>query len=121
MAWESVKKHTRRLSDGMQFFRSPTKAIPPPVETDPHAPITMTLADVNVQFDESGVWTAVDRRDHAKMEAEIAELGEKARLLDGENQVLKFKLNVVMDMLAGAKLDVLKLQQELYIRKSGAK
>ncbi|KAJ3170924.1 hypothetical protein HDU87_008626 [Geranomyces variabilis] len=45
--------------------------------------------------------------------AALQEISEKNRSLEAENQNLKFRLAVMQDMLAGTKLDMIKLQAQL--------
>ncbi|KAI9362455.1 protein chibby-like protein 1 [Zopfochytrium polystomum] len=98
-----MERHLRRFSDS--FKKSPVKQNPqrydPEDESDP---IRMVLGDVELVY-ENREWQAAGG-------AESKELAEKNRLLEVENQLLKFKLNMMMDMLSTAKLDLLTLQNE---------
>ncbi|KAJ3278966.1 hypothetical protein HK104_001891 [Borealophlyctis nickersoniae] len=119
-AWENVKKHTRRLSD--TFRRSPTKAHPPVHFEDPEEPESITLRLGNVQlvysgnewrFDHSANHTDHDGTGTVTLPSRaMQDLAEKNRVLEGENRLLKLKVNVLLDMLAVSKLDVLQLQEK---------
>ena len=47
----------------------------------------------------------------------MKEVLERNRVLEGENQLLHFKLNVLLDMCAGNTLDTIQLHDELQIAK----
>ncbi|KND03749.1 uncharacterized protein SPPG_01205 [Spizellomyces punctatus DAOM BR117] len=107
--WENVKKHTRRLSDG--FRRSPIKEKPAYFTPQDDDPIHLQLGEAHLIY-EGNEWMLDGPVDAGSGRASQAlhDLSEKNRILEAENQLLKFKIAVLTDMLAGTKLDMLQLQ-----------
>ncbi|ORZ32620.1 Chibby family [Catenaria anguillulae PL171] len=106
-ALETVRKHTRRMSESLK--RSPIKE-PRSTNIDDHpAPISLLL-DGNEMVYENGIWVAATA-DGMQLKEQLTTLVDRNQQLQEENQLLKFKLELLMDMLAVTKLDVLRLQE----------
>ncbi|KAJ3350711.1 hypothetical protein AMAG_09989 [Allomyces macrogynus ATCC 38327] len=106
-ALDAVKKHTRRLSESLK--RSPLKE-PRSGAIDDHPPPISLVLDGNEIVYENGMWAAATA-DGMQLKEQLAAVTERNQQLQEENQLLRFKLEVLMDMLAVAKLDVLRLQE----------
>ncbi|TPX38336.1 hypothetical protein SmJEL517_g00325 [Synchytrium microbalum] len=110
MAWENVKKHARRLSDSFNLGnQSPRLRQFEPENVAP--PVKLKLGETVLVY-EDHQWKRGDGSSEksAKM---VDQLAERNRVLEAENQLLKFKVNVLLDMLAGTKLDLLEIQKEI--------
>ncbi|KAI9179115.1 hypothetical protein H9P43_005777 [Blastocladiella emersonii ATCC 22665] len=106
-AIEAVRKHTRRMSESLK--RSPIKEPRSSTIEDHPAPISLMLDGCELVFS-NGVWTTASA-DGVQLQERLAALSERNEQLQEENQMLKFKLELLMDMLAVSKLDVLRLQE----------
>ncbi|OAJ42766.1 hypothetical protein BDEG_26180 [Batrachochytrium dendrobatidis JEL423] len=95
--WDNVRKHTRRWSAGPAKLQ-----IGGVLDENASHPIKMQLGDETI---ESGGKQARD-------------LTERNRMLEGENQLLHFKVSVLLDMLASATLDTVQLKQLANISES---
>ncbi|TPX56649.1 hypothetical protein PhCBS80983_g04365 [Powellomyces hirtus] len=75
--------------------------------------INLRLGDANMVY-ENLEWILDNPGEGGRERASEAlkEITEKNRALEAENQLLKFKVSVMQDMLAGTKLDMLKLQAQ---------
>ncbi|KAJ3051957.1 hypothetical protein HK097_007046 [Rhizophlyctis rosea] len=103
------------------FRRSPIKDLRSPVvlETGEMVPpIVLRLGEAQLVY-EGHEWR-VDNGDiddimnHASSrKGVVADLEERNRRLEGENEALKMKVDVLLDMLAVTKLDTLQLQEKL--------
>ncbi|KAL2917897.1 Phosphatidylinositol 4-kinase stt4 [Polyrhizophydium stewartii] len=86
--WESVKKHTRRWSSG------PAKLSAAGFSDERRSnPIRMQLGD-SVMVYEGHQWRRAESGDR-----HVNDLAERNRILEGENQLLHFKVNVLLDMV----------------------
>ncbi|KAI9090829.1 hypothetical protein DFS34DRAFT_653885 [Phlyctochytrium arcticum] len=103
--WENVKKHTRRLSVSSRRSPSLKERAMFLRPTDNDDPIEMQLGKNQLVYNDNE-WMLVGEGNTEG----TRELAEKNRVLEGENQILKFKLAVLQDMLATTKLDMLQLQ-----------
>jgi hypothetical protein len=63
--------------------------------------IRMTLGDTTLAF-KDGEW----KRESEALETTIRDLSYRNDLLSSQNQLMEFKLNMALDMLALAKLDL---------------
>ncbi|KAJ3190150.1 Protein chibby 1 [Gaertneriomyces sp. JEL0708] len=117
-AWEAVKEQTRRLSESVR--RQPSIRVPPPrplsarEEPSYNDPIHLDLGGQRLVY-EDGEWVnegsvQLSGKPSSK---EVDALTQRNKQLEKENQMLKFKANVLLDMLTGTKLDMLRLQHEL--------
>ncbi|RKO84953.1 hypothetical protein BDK51DRAFT_27851 [Blyttiomyces helicus] len=111
----AIGKHIRRLSDGL--FRPAIKDKTPEIKPEAAAdPIGIKLGDLELVYRdkewvvEKGPAPPPTAPSPASVDATLQQLIEKNRALEGENQLLKYKMNVLVDMLAGSKLDTLRLQ-----------
>lgn len=89
-----VRKHTRRWSTASGNHVQSKRMNRP-------ESVTMTLGDTTLSF-KDGEWKRVSEA----MENTIKDLNYRNEILSSQNQLLDFKLNMVMDMLALAKLDL---------------
>ncbi|KAJ3071031.1 translation initiation factor eIF3 subunit [Podochytrium sp. JEL0797] len=90
--------------------RSPSKSAPPQFDSEENAePIQLHLNGTTLSY-ENREWATEDA---GVSSAVVKELMEKNNALEAENQLLKFKLGVMLDMMATTKLDALTLQQKL--------
>ncbi|KAI9012947.1 Chibby family-domain-containing protein [Gaertneriomyces semiglobifer] len=120
-AWEAVKEQTRRLSESVR--RQPSIRVPPPrplsarEELSYNDPIHLDLGGQRLVY-EDGEWVNEGsvQPSGKPSSKEVDALTQRNKQLEKENQMLKFKANVLLDMLTGTKLDMLRLQQELQIR-----
>ncbi|KAJ1568297.1 hypothetical protein HK405_002987, partial [Cladochytrium tenue] len=94
----------------------------PPIKHNPQhyepedaaEPVKLALGGVELVY-EDREWRAaagVAGGGGSQAAAAAAELSQMNERLEAENQLLKLKLAVALEMLAAAKLDVLTLQQE---------
>ncbi|KAJ3128098.1 hypothetical protein HK098_005152 [Nowakowskiella sp. JEL0407] len=97
MSWEGVKKHTRRLSDSFTFKKSPTKGVPPHNYALDPKELHLQFGQVSLNYDSSG-WHSVDYEQFQATKNQIDALTERSRILEAENEVLKFKVNILTDM-----------------------
>ncbi|KAH6563603.1 hypothetical protein BASA50_002743 [Batrachochytrium salamandrivorans] len=97
--WDSVRKHTRRWSSGVTKLQ--LGGLPDEHSTQP---IRVQLGD-EIMIYEKNQW----HRDTENKQ--MLDLNERNRMLEGENQVLHFKVNVLLDMLASSTLDAVQLKQ----------
>ncbi|KAL7746582.1 hypothetical protein RI367_008109 [Sorochytrium milnesiophthora] len=104
--WDTVRRQTRRLSESVR--RSPTKEYRQTIFDDNNAPITLTL-DGNELLYENGAWAAA-QLDGSNFREQVDALTDRNKQLQEENQLLKFKLEILLDMLSVTKLDMLRLQ-----------
>ncbi|KAI8618919.1 hypothetical protein BC830DRAFT_1106652 [Chytriomyces sp. MP71] len=97
----------RRFSEN--FTRSPTKGTPLRFDAEDEAdPIHVQLGETNLTY-ENRQWIS----DSAGSKEAVKELLEKNQALEAENQLLRFKLGVMLDMVATSKMDSLVLQHKL--------
>ncbi|KAI9138194.1 Chibby family [Paraphysoderma sedebokerense] len=106
--WQTVKKHSRRLSESLR--RSPIKEPRQTNFDDYTQPITVNL-DGNELIYENNLWSAASI-DGNHLKNQINALTEANQTLQEENQFLKFKIGILLDMLSVTKLDLLRLQDE---------
>ncbi|KAJ1512753.1 hypothetical protein HMI54_008607 [Coelomomyces lativittatus] len=107
LALDTVRRRTRRFSEN--FRRSPLRE-PRTSNIDDHpAPISLVL-DGNELIYEDGMWVA-GNMEGMQLKEQLHVLTEKNQQLQEENQLLKFKLELLMDMLSVTKLDLLRLQE----------
>ncbi|KAI8923893.1 hypothetical protein BC831DRAFT_468626 [Entophlyctis helioformis] len=107
--WETVKKHARRMSAGGSSHGRPELFLDAARsgEGQHGQPIRIQLGESQLVYEpEQQQWRKESERTGGQRD-----LAERNRMLEGENQVLHFKVNVLLDMLAAAKLDVVQLQQ----------
>ncbi|KAJ3327176.1 hypothetical protein HDU91_000949 [Kappamyces sp. JEL0680] len=69
--------------------------------------VKMTLGDTVLAF-KDGEW----KRESEALETTIRDLSYRNELLASQNQLLEFKLNMAMDMLSLAKLDLVQCNLE---------
>ncbi|KAJ3222793.1 hypothetical protein HDU81_009604 [Chytriomyces hyalinus] len=93
----------RRFSES---FRSPSKSAPPHFDAEGEAePIQLQLGTSVLRY-ENRMWL---NEDSGSNEA-VKELLAKNQALEAENQLLRFKMGVLLDMAATSKVDLVTLQ-----------
>ncbi|KAI9342887.1 hypothetical protein BDR26DRAFT_858938 [Obelidium mucronatum] len=103
--------HIRRLSENIR--RSPTKSAPPQFDAEECAePIQLHLNGTTLHY-ENREWIVEDA---GASSAQMKEIVEKNNALEAENQLLKFKLGVMLDMMATTKIDCLLMQQKMTVK-----
>ncbi|KAJ3160330.1 hypothetical protein HDU86_000664 [Geranomyces michiganensis] len=76
--------------------------------------IQLKLGDANLVYENlQWILDAPVGGNREAASAALQEISEKNRSLEAENQSLKLRLSVMQDMLAGTKLDMIKLQAQL--------
>lgn len=98
-----IKRQTRRLSDALR--RSPIRNGARSVDDVPDA-ITLKLGENDVIYS-GGLWMGTDEAMHQR----FADLVEENLCLQEENQSLKFKVDLLINLLAVTKLDLNALQK----------
>ncbi|TPX40354.1 hypothetical protein SeMB42_g06045 [Synchytrium endobioticum] len=110
MAWENVKKRARRLSDSFSLS-APSPRLRQFEPETAAAPVKLKLGETTLIYEDHN-WKRADGSSDKTVKM-VENLTDRNRALEAENQLLKFKVNVLLDMLAGTKLDLLEIQKEL--------
>ncbi|KAJ3381980.1 hypothetical protein HDU92_005013 [Lobulomyces angularis] len=99
---EKMRQRSRSLSERVSRLGSPTKETPLYFESEKKCnPIRFQLGDYSLTYE-----------DQTWKNDEYLNLEEKMKGLEVENQLLKFKLQVLIDMLAGTRLDLIEFQAQ---------
>lgn len=107
---ESIKRHARRLSGS--FFHSPTKETPTFFDGEEKVqPIKIQLGPVSLEY-QNAVWNSESKVED-DLRQQVAIKTQLNKDLEIENQLLKFKVGVLIEMVATTKLDNLTFQQRL--------
>ncbi|KAI3644077.1 hypothetical protein MP228_010241 [Amoeboaphelidium protococcarum] len=118
-AWETIRKHSKQLSTSNKFTLSPSgknsgaKGIKFNRFADADAPIIMNLDGHELVF-QNHMWQLDGaEEDQGKPSGSITQLRKENTNLQKENQLLKFKLELLIDMLSTTKLDLVNTELEL--------
>ncbi|KAI3629842.1 hypothetical protein MIR68_011277 [Amoeboaphelidium protococcarum] len=118
-AWETIRKHSKQLSTSNKFTLSPSgknsgaKGIKFNRFADADAPIIMNLDGHELVFQNHTWQLDGAEEDQAKPSGSITQLRKENTNLQKENQLLKFKLELLIDMLSTTKLDLVNAELEL--------
>ncbi|KAI8893792.1 hypothetical protein BC833DRAFT_661382 [Globomyces pollinis-pini] len=100
--WDNVKRRSRSFS--ISGFTKPISSVPIRNQLKMDQGIRLQLGETSLLFRE-GKWIT----ESEKNEMLIRELEERNRMLMNENELLGFKLGLVLDMLALSKLDLVQM------------
>ncbi|KAL3896294.1 MAG: hypothetical protein SGCHY_004163 [Lobulomycetales sp.] len=76
------------------------------------APIKLQLGDQNLHYSNLQ-WKSDLEEDYEALQRSVDQLQERNRELEMENQLVKYKVSVLLDMLTASKLDLLEFQSRV--------